>query len=930
MIRDLSVNSSNLPLSNLIPALSLPRGFPEREPFRLMVEAVVDYAVFMLDPNGIVLTWNAGAERIKGYTADEIIGRHFSVFYPPEAIAANLPGAELSLAIAHGRYEDEGWRLRKDGSKLWVDVVITPFRDAEGILLGFGKVTRDLTERRKVEQDLIIANDYLDCFRLMVESVRDYAVFMLDPKGIITTWNPGAERINGYLPHEILGQHFSIFYSPLAIKSGLPERELEIAAREGHYVDEGWRIRKDGTTLWASVVITALRDKDGNLVGYGKVTRDLSERRQAEQKLAAANAYLDRIRLMVETIEDYALFIVDPEGVVLTWNLGAQRLQGYNAREIVGRSNLCFYLPEEVGTCAAELASAATDGRNDVEAWRVRKDGSRFWAAVTTTALRDPGNNLVGFGKVIRDLTEKRAHEAALHESDRIRAQAAASLAAAHAYLTSISNASIFTSIIATDLNGLITNFNHGAELMLGYGADEVVGIHTPAIFHLPGEVEDRGLLLSRIVDRPLQGFEVFTAAIGLTGHAQSDWTYIHKDGHPITVTLSLSPIQGEDGRPVGYLGVAQDITQQRRAARELETAHTRLHSVMDSTSEGIMELGRDWTILYGNRKAVTTLPDFKVGKNYWACFPAVRNTPTELGLRKTMEERVETAFENYYEPYDLYYRVRIFPTETGIAIFFTDITSEKTLQNQLAVEQLLREKRIEALSHMAGGLAHEISNPLAIIHARASDLKELTATETVAPQAIRKACDSIVNTADRAIRILRGLRGFAREAGNDPMEWASIHSITDQCLELQQTRFSRHNVALTMNLPADTPLFLCRETQVIQILTNLLNNAFDAIDQSERHSSPGDRWVILTASHTMDSIVIDVADSGPGIDDKIRPHLMDPFFTTKSPGLGTGVGLSLSRAIAQDHGGTLTLCSNTRNTCFRLVLPINPETANQ
>ncbi len=902
--------------------------FPDQEPFRLMVEAVLDYAVFMLDPNGIVITWNSGAERIKGYTADEIIGKHFSIFYPPEA--PRLPDTELSIASARGHYVNEGWRVRKDGSRFWAHVVLTALRDVDGTLIGFGRVTRDLTERRQIEQGLIAANNHLDSFRLMVESVTDYAVFMLDPKGVITTWNPGAQRMKGYAAHEIIGKHFSIFYPPLAIGSRLPDRELEIATRNGHYVDEGWRLRKDGSRLWASVTITPLHDQFGTLVGFGKVTRDLTQKRAAEERVTEANINLDRIRILVESIVDYALYIVDPTGTILTWNLGAKRLLGYDAQEVIGRTNEGFYLSEDSSQCSTELADAATHGRIDHEHWLARKDDSSFRAAITTTVLRDVAGSPVGFGRVIRDLTEKRAAEVALQESDRSRSEAAASLAAANSYLTSISNASIFTSVIATDLHGTITNFNRGAELMLGYSASEVVGIRSPGIFHVASEVEDRGRILGEIVHRPLHDFEVFTTAIDLHGHAQSEWTYIHKDGHPITVCLSLSTIQGDNGDPVGYLGVAQDITEKHLATRELHAAHAQLNSVMNSTSDGVMELGHDWTVLYGNRKAVTTLPDFKLGRNYWTCFPAVRNTPTETGLRKTMEERVETAFESYYQPYDLYYRVRVYPTESGISIFFADVTSEKTLQSQLALEQVLREKRIEALSHMAGGLAHEISNPLAIIHARASDLKELNATRTITPEEILKACDSIVYTSDRAIRILRGLRGFAREAGNDPMEWASIHSIAEQCLELQQTRFERHHVTLTMDLPGEIPLFLCRETQVIQILTNLLNNSFDAIDQSQSNTDPKDRWVSLAVTHTAETICINVTDSGPDIDDKVRPHLMDPFFTTKSPGLGTGVGLSLSRAIAQDHGGTLTLCSDTAHTCFRLILPINPEIANQ
>jgi C4-dicarboxylate-specific signal transduction histidine kinase len=223
----------------------------------------------------------------------------------------------------------------------------------------------------------------------------------------------------------------------------------------------------------------------------------------------------------------------------------------------------------------------------------------------------------------------------------------------------------------------------------------------------------------------------------------------------------------------------------------------------------------------------------------------------------------------------------------------------------------------------MAGGLAHEISNPLAIIHARACDLKAAAgAGQSVPAEQVSTACDSIVKTSDRAIRILRGLKGFGREAANDPMEWASLHDVVDQCFDLQSTRFERHHITLEIDLPLDLPLLLCRETQISQIVTNLLNNAFDAIDQS--HAT--DRWVILGATQQSDTVTITVTDSGPGIEEKFRPHLMDPFFTTKTQGLGVGVGLSLSRAIAQDHGGSLTLSDGTEHTCFQLVLPINHE----
>jgi PAS domain S-box-containing protein len=251
---------------------------------RLLVESVRDYAIFALDPTGHVLSWNEGAQRIKGYAPEEIIGRHFSTFYPPEDIAAGKPAWELEIASREGRYEEEGWRLRKDGSRFWANVVITALRGDGGILVGFAKVTRDLTERRRAELELRASEQR---FRLLVQSVKDYGIFVLDPAGRITSWNEGAQRIKGYTPEEIIGRHFSIFYPPEDIAAGKPSWELEIATREGRYEEEGWRLRKDGSRFWANVVITPQWNEAGTLVGFAKVTRDLTERRAAEERRLA-------------------------------------------------------------------------------------------------------------------------------------------------------------------------------------------------------------------------------------------------------------------------------------------------------------------------------------------------------------------------------------------------------------------------------------------------------------------------------------------------------------------------------------------------------------------------------------------------------------------------------------------------------------------
>ncbi|MDP9190182.1 MAG: PAS domain S-box protein [Acidobacteriota bacterium] len=250
------------------------------EELELLIDAVQDYAIFILDPTGRIRSWNRGASRIMGYDESEVIGSHFSIFYLPEDLTAEKPRIELETASREGRVEDEGWRKRKDGTRFWANTVITLLRDEGGAVRGFAKVTRDVTQRRAADEKLRQSNEI---FQLLVSSVRDYAIFMLDPDGNVASWNSGAQKIKGYEPEEIIGRHFSTFYPEEDVKAGKPERELEVARAQGSVEDEGWRVRKDGTRFWAMVVITAVHDSRGTLRGFAKVTRDITDRKQAEE-----------------------------------------------------------------------------------------------------------------------------------------------------------------------------------------------------------------------------------------------------------------------------------------------------------------------------------------------------------------------------------------------------------------------------------------------------------------------------------------------------------------------------------------------------------------------------------------------------------------------------------------------------------------------
>jgi PAS domain S-box-containing protein len=287
--RNLSVNSdANDPRTGTDRSLA-------QSDFSSVVELIKDYAVVLLDANGRVTTWNLGAQRIKGYQASEIIGEHFSRFYTAEDVKADLPAKALRTALQDGRYEKEGWRVRKDGSRFWADVVITPVRGASGEPAGFVKVTRDLSERKVAQENLRQARERS---RLLVENLRDYAIFFVDLSGKVGTWNSGAEQMTGYRPDQIVGRNFSILYPPEEVKEGRPRRDLEIAARDWRVEYQGWRLREDGSRFQAEVAMWVLYNDRGRTVGFIISIKDVTERNRAQEeramRLAAESALRER------------------------------------------------------------------------------------------------------------------------------------------------------------------------------------------------------------------------------------------------------------------------------------------------------------------------------------------------------------------------------------------------------------------------------------------------------------------------------------------------------------------------------------------------------------------------------------------------------------------------------------------------------------
>ena len=268
--------------------------------YQRMIEEIQDYAIILMNEEGIIQNWNKGAQTIKGYTEEEIIGKHFSIFYFEEDIKQNLPQKLLNQAAEEGRALHEGWRKRKDNTRFWGSITISAVHDNANTIIGFCKVTRDLTDKKLADDTLRMSEER---YHQMIAEVQDYAIILLSPEGIIENWNLGAEKIKGYTAQEAVGKRFEMFYTTEDREKGLATKLLQLAKETGKAAQEGWRVRKDGTRFWGTIVITALHGKSGNIIGFSKVTRDLTQQKLAEERIMA---YTSELEIQNSELEQFA------------------------------------------------------------------------------------------------------------------------------------------------------------------------------------------------------------------------------------------------------------------------------------------------------------------------------------------------------------------------------------------------------------------------------------------------------------------------------------------------------------------------------------------------------------------------------------------------------------------------------------------------
>ena len=353
--------------------------------------------------DGFFKNLNPSFEKTLGFTTKELMAKPYLEFIHPDDRLATVVEKDR-LEEGKVTFSFENRYLCKDGSYKWLlwNAVSVPEQGA------VYAVARDITERKRAEEALRESREQL---RLLVDSVKDYAIFMVDPSGQVTSWNQGAERIKGYKPDEIIGRHFSCFYPSEDVQSGKPERELQIAAAEGRYEEEGWRMRKDGSRFWADVIITALSDGAGKLRGFSKISRDITERRRAEELLRESD---ERHRKLFDN-NPHPTWVFDRETLrFLAVNAAAMRKYGYSRDEFLAMTLKDIRPPEDV-PALLETVRALGDGNESSSAWRHRlKDGSVIDTENTSYALTFLGR--AARVVVAVDVTQRKRDEAEKRE----------------------------------------------------------------------------------------------------------------------------------------------------------------------------------------------------------------------------------------------------------------------------------------------------------------------------------------------------------------------------------------------------------------------------------------------------------------------------------------------------------------------------------
>lgn len=773
-----------------------------------------------------------------------------------------------------------------------------------------------LTRRRALDQVTAIT----ESLRLMVNGVKDYAIFMMDRAGNIQTWNTGATRIFGYGANEAIGRPFSFFFRDEDVAKGEPERELAYAAEHGSFDATGWRIRKDSSRFWANGIITALYDDNGGLRGFAKITRDLTDQHEREAELRQALADNQQLRKQLELIVNAAgegIYGLDLDGRTTFANLAAARMVGREVDEMIGVSQHDMIhhsrpdgspYPREECPIYRAFAEGIVSSRNDEVFWR--KDGASFPVEYVSSPIIKDGR-ITGAVVVFRDITHRLRAEGQLRASER----------RLRSFVEATSEV-----VWRTDANGDYID-GHWAEYT-GLKPEEVRGEGFLRVVH-PDDREG----LRKAWGRAIRSQTSFHAEYRLHRASDGQWR---------DVAVSGVPVRNERGEVEEWVGVCVDVTEKKRVENELKVSYERLrsseekfHRMADSCPTMI------WT-------ADSALSCTWVSKRWLEFIGGTFEETLDSGWTDKIhpEDRektlkIESEAADNHEPFVMEYRVRRrdgeyrWVLEQGLPTFQEDGTFTgyvgsvfDTTDRRVLEQQLRHAQKMEALGQLAGGVAHDFNNLLTVING----FTEVLVAGFPEGDSRRQSLEQIGRAGERAASLTRQLLAFGRQQLLEPelLDLNVIIADTEKMLR----RLIGEDIVLTTELAEDLSRVKVDRGQIEQVIMNLAVNARDVMPQ-------GGKLTIETGNVELDSaylgthsdvssgpyVMVAISDNGCGMTPDVKRHLFEPFFTTKDVGKGTGLGLAVVQGIVKQSGGHIEVYSELgKGTTFKIYFPASDE----
>jgi PAS domain S-box-containing protein len=756
------------------------------------------------------------------------------------------------------------------------------------------ELRREIAYRSRVEEAL---RADLERFQMMIGSVKDYAILMLDTGGYIVSWNDGAEQIHGYARTEIIGRHFSCFYPPAGVEGGQPAMALQVAAAEGRFVEEGWRLGKGGAPFWASVVITALRDEKGVLRGFAKVTRDRTARKRTEEKLQLQARVIEK---MTESV-----IVVDGQWRIVTANPATDQMFGYERGELIGRhiSVLCQADEGEGRPAVAEMLASTQGGSKWLEeVSRRRKDGTTFRARTRASIFEVDGQP--HFFAIHEDITERRRVEESLRASEE-------------RFSSAFESAAIGMALVGLD--GRWLKVNRALCELVGYSEAGLLMRTFQDITH-PDDLETDLEYKRKLVAGEIASF-------------QTEKRYFHLRGHLVRVLLSVTLVRDAGGRPLYFISQIQDITQRKRAEEELLWKTAFLEAQVNCSSDGILVVDKEGRKILQNQRLnqvweipqpVVDDPDDKKLVQWIASrvknpAPFVEKVvflyshPDQIS-KDEIELNNGTVLDRYSAPVigrDGKYYGRIWT--------FRDITERKRLE-----AHGLQSQKLEIVGKLAGGVAHEFNSILTVILGQG----EFLLSELPPASPLRNEVRDIIRAAERAAALTRQLLAYGRK-----------QFLRFERLDLNQLIASMaDSFRLVMGAGVEVRVLAgdglravkADAGQIELVIMNLAINAHQAMPG-------GGQLTLETANVTLDQpggggfpelkpggyVMLAITDTGTGMSEEVKARLFEPFFSTKDVGQGTGLGLATCHGIIKQCGGHISVRTGPgQGTTFKIYLP--------